>query len=34
MIWLPDDGPPVWPMRRASRLDNVLTPGTGRLEIG
>jgi predicted N-acetyltransferase YhbS len=34
MIWLPDDGPPVWPMRRASRLENVLTPGATRLEIG
>ena len=34
MIWLPDDGPPVWPMRRASGLDNVLTPGAGRLAIG
>jgi amino acid transporter/GNAT superfamily N-acetyltransferase len=30
-IWLPDDGPPVWPMRRASRLDNVLVLPAGRV---
>ena len=30
-IWLPDNGPPVWPMWRPSRIDNVLAPKVGRL---
>jgi amino acid transporter/GNAT superfamily N-acetyltransferase len=28
-IWLPDGGPPIWPMRRPSTLGNMLIPSTG-----